>query len=147
MEKLCIDVRGFSEEKKKRVQDAFFELGEGWILGGKNHKCYNSDVENYSLEDNGVLYRDSTLIPNITYPELMRKAGLDESDPDAVSNIELALGQEVQAELGFVRDIQATINDYLWLLNSITNEEAREIIKQQIIDLTDLQFKQLGGGV
>ena len=64
----------------------------------------------------------------------------------------IASNQDDSEKLGFLdseykRDIQATINDYLWLLNSITNEEAREIIKQQITDLTDLQFKQLGGGV
>lgn len=43
------------------------------------------------------------------------------------------------------RDLQSVINHYLCLLDSLTDEQARDIIKSQLTDLTDLQYKQLNG--
>jgi hypothetical protein len=56
-EKLCIDLRGFSDKKKKEVQDAFFTLGYTWR---------GTIDEDYPYLDNVALYMT---VPNINMTE------------------------------------------------------------------------------
>lgn len=150
MEKLCIDVRGFSEEKKKRVQDAFFKLGLKWP-GGCMYKWFGADRYGNVYEDGNAMgdlrfghgdMSEQQRKYAITYPELMRKAGMDESDPD----VDYEVPKSEMPVFEYTRDIQEVIESYLHLLDLVDDEKAREVIFTQLADLTDLQFKQLGGG-
>lgn len=83
MQEITIDVRGFSDEKKKRVQDAFFRLGIRWFLQGDSHQCLWGSVEVYTNKDTegevGRCIMWSTIkdrAPTHTYSELMLLAGM-----------------------------------------------------------------------
>lgn len=180
MEKLCIDVRGFSDEKKKRVQDAFFELGIKWADGCVYQYLGADQYGNVYPGGDAAIGQlmwcrgatiEQQLKHAITYTDLMRKAGLDESDPDVIISTptaedleraiarfdamagepdekavpkqvgELTVGLNVER----VSDLQTIISDYMHLLDSIKDPYARGVIKSQITDLTDLQYKQLNG--
>lgn len=152
MEKLCIDVRGFSVEKKKRVQDAFFELGYKWVTGGQERRGLKSgrygNVYPDGESETGLVHGDgdmscAQIAHSITYPEIMRKAGMDESDPDA----DYEVPKSEMPVFEYTRDIQDVIESYLQLLDVVKDKDSREVIFAHLADLTDLQFKQLGGGV
>lgn len=152
MEKLCIDVRGFSVEKKMRVQDAFFELGCKWAnthaylhLGADWYgNVYPWGNTSGGFMVGGVNMSEQQREYAITYPELMRKAGMDESDPDALPDF-ASKSPVYTSEISYTRDIQSVISDYLFLLDSIKDPYARGVIKSQLTDLTDLQYQQLTG--
>ena len=142
MEKLCIDVKGFSEEKKKRVQDAFFELGFEWYTFGKSHRFLHANkytnidllvADRYLMHSSGTISHGESEF-EITYPELMRKAGMDESDPDELN----------ERKESSDHDIQEIIESYLDMLDTTSDPDARAIIKQQLTGLTYLQFERLG---
>lgn len=154
MEKLCIDVRGFSDEKKRRVQDAFFELGYGWDDGctyqylgaGRYGNVYRDGDASGTLLNGYVDMSEQQREYAITYAELMCKAGMDESDPDPDAEQappkkigKLTLGVELTT------DLQSTIHNYICLLNKTYDEKARELIESQLVDLMDLQYQQLTG--
>lgn len=89
-EKLCIDLQGFSNEKRREIQDAFFELGYAWRDMGTNYDHLNASfyltVPNAQEEPIGNLYFDNrrwttdvgiseSLAPYlISYDALMKKA-------------------------------------------------------------------------
>lgn len=249
MEKLCIDARGFSVEKKMRVQDAFFKLGIKWAGGcAHQHLDYADQYGNVYSDGNAIdklMWGHGDMTEQqreyaITYPELMRKAGMDESDTDEcpylqpgdyttreeikayaeregielkeayqhICNAFVAAGadegdgvqfwdcpldslgwhgkhgvlyytehpeftrhltpdqilsaskqEDLQSEkqpgevapkqigeltvrVGLSTDLQETIRSYLWMLDSVKDEDARNIIKEQLADLTNIQFKE-----
>lgn len=92
MKGYVIDVRGFSEEKKKRVQDAFFELGLRWSRkSGYKHL----DADTYGNvfpkgATTNLLMHDECVHKierpyEITYEELMRESGININPEDEVT--------------------------------------------------------------
>lgn len=86
----CIDVSGFNEEKKKRVQDAFFKLGFYWKMEDKNkHRIGSydilSNVNSIGCFLDHLVCGDGYLSESqkhflITYDELMKEAGMIEEN-------------------------------------------------------------------
>lgn len=82
----CIDVSGFDEEKKKRVQDAFFKLGFCWYSYGETYEYLDAQKYTNVLTDGSVkamlMYGIGINVLEkhylITYDELMKEAGKTE---------------------------------------------------------------------
>lgn len=82
-EEITIDVRGFSREKKKRVQDAFFKLGICWPfrMGYEEldkcmytNTCASGNISAY------LMYSESqqNRTPTHSYEQLMEIAGMSD---------------------------------------------------------------------
>ena len=141
--KLAIDVRGFSEEKKKRVQDAFRALGV------KVDDRLNLDATIYSTVDDGgevekfLMYRrygrlNKNQLPHATtYKRLMELAGMDTSDPDApqATNAPELIATHHSQEITLQEAIDATA-----ALNEQYGEDA---IHEHLQRLLDLQWERL----
>lgn len=158
MEKLCIDVRGFSEEKKKRVQDAFFALGIEWagdkgyanLHAGRYGNVYRDGERGKYLMFGNRDISEAQKPHEVTYTQLMQKAGLPIDDPDAPS--EPIIGRN--ATITFLTenksdnelDLHQTIKSYLSELERTQNNKAREILVAHIENLLYVEFYWLTGG-
>jgi hypothetical protein len=85
---ITVDVRGLSASEKMEVQDAYFELGYGWMFGGEyhwglgesEHKVYTNTF--YSKEPTKYLTaRCSDMNTTHTLKQLMELADMDDPIP------------------------------------------------------------------
>ncbi len=88
--RICIDVRGFDEDKNRRVIDAFYELEYEWAIGEKYKHLDVSEYTNVGMDGS---YKEELMFGNIsiteaqkqyehTYEQLMQRAYGDAGHPD-----------------------------------------------------------------
>lgn len=98
---ICIDCTGFSGDKKKRVQDAFFKLGYRWS-GEPANTYWGFDKDFYNTNKNMTItyFRAESLssMPNIhTYEQLMERAGMSEkTDLDKLQATYAEMGKQIK---------------------------------------------------
>ena len=90
--KISINVKGFSIEKKKRVQDAFFMLGYSWVYSTSEYRYLETsdkgrdiigytNTSSYGQVYDRLMYAESSLDSSfglVSYDELMEMAGMNE---------------------------------------------------------------------
>lgn len=135
------------EQVYLRICDAFIAGGAPFGEGLGYTVSSSLNKYGWSADTGGIHFGDSDDTGDFTRhltPDQILSAGKQEDLQSEKQADEVAPKQigELTLGVGLSADLQETIRSYLWMLDSVKDEDARNIIKEQLADLTNIQFKE-----